>query len=66
VVDINGVRKTCWEHWLGELPNFVKHLRTWGKAGVVKTQSLAKVADHGVPCMFVGYSKNHPGDTSHV
>jgi hypothetical protein len=48
-----------------DLPKFTKHLRTWGEAGVVKTRSLAmpKVADHGVPCMFVGYSKNHPGDT---
>jgi hypothetical protein len=48
-----------------DLPKFTKHLRTWGEAGVVKTRSLAtpKVADHGVPCMFVGYSKTHPGDT---
>ena len=65
VVDVNGVQKTRWEHWLGKLPKFTKYLRTWGEAGVVKTRSLAtpKVADRGVPCMFVGYSKNHPGDT---
>jgi hypothetical protein len=65
VVEVNGVQKTRWEHWLGDLPKFTKFLRTWGEAGVVKTRSLTtpKVADRGVPCMFVGYSKNHPGDT---
>jgi hypothetical protein len=65
MVTVNGVTKTRWEHWLGKLPSFAEHLRTWGEAGVVKIRTLStpKVADRGVPCMFVGYSKNHPGDT---
>jgi len=40
-------------------------LRTWGEAGVVKIRGITtpKVDDRGVPCMFVGYSEDHPGDT---
>ena len=65
VVTVNGVTKTRFEHWYGSLPSFIRHLRTWGEAGIVKTRSLAtpKINDRGVPCMFVGYAKNHPGDT---
>ena len=65
LVTVGGVTKTRWEHWYGNLPAWSEHLRTWGEAGVVKIRGLAtpKVADRGVPCMFVGYSKDHPGDT---
>lgn len=65
VVTVGGVTKTRWEHWYGSLPGFAQHLHTWGEAGVVKIRGLAtpKVANRGVPCMFVGYSKNHPADT---
>jgi hypothetical protein len=68
VVTVNGITKTRYEHFYGTLPNFVQYLHTWGEAGVVKTWSLTtpKVNDHGVPCMFVGYAKNHPGDTFHM
>ena len=31
----NGVAKTRYEHWNGELPRFSKHLKIWGEAGVV-------------------------------
>jgi hypothetical protein len=64
VVTVNGVTKTRYEHFYGALPTFVQYLHTWGEAGVNKTRSLTtpKVNDCGVPCMFVGYAKNHPGD----
>ena len=64
VIDINGVKKTRFEHWNGELPRFVKGLRTWGEAGVVKTRTIAtpKVANRGVQCMMVGYALGHAHD----
>ena len=64
VVEINGVRKTRYEHFVGQNPMFAKHLRTWGEAGTVKikTSTSPKLNDKGTHCMFVGYTYNHPGD----
>jgi hypothetical protein len=65
VVEVNGVKMTRYEHWFGKAPTFIKYLRTWGEAGVVKIRNLAtgKEEDRGVPCMFVGYATQHPDDT---
>lgn len=65
VVTVNGVTKTRFEHFYHALPTFANYLHAWGEAGVVKIRSYTtpKVDDRGVPCIMVGYAKNHPGDT---
>ena len=49
VIEINGEKKTWYEHWCSKLPRFVYHLRTWGEAGTVKTITgkVSKVLDRG-------------------
>ena len=39
VVEVNGVVKTRYEHFIGQNPMFAKHLRTWGEAGTVKIKT---------------------------
>ncbi len=67
-IKFDGKVKPRVAHWSGKLPNFAKHLRTWGEAGTVKmkTPTTAKLADHGVHCMFVGYTLDHAGDVYHM
>ena len=62
---VKGMKKSRYEHWLGRNPKFAKHLRTFGEAGTVKTKLLStpKVMDKGTQCMFIGYAKQHSGDT---
>ena len=64
VTTLAGKTATRYEHWSGKIPNFVKHLRTWGEAGTVKIKdkSTPKVADRGIQCMFVGYALDHAPD----
>ena len=38
-VAIDGITKPFVEYWSGKIPAFAKHLRTWGKAGVVKIKT---------------------------
>jgi hypothetical protein len=68
LVNVDGVLKTRIEHWEGKLPSFVQYLRKWGEAEVVKlqTSTTPKIYDRGKVCMFVGYSRNHAGDTLHM
>jgi hypothetical protein len=67
-IKLDGKMKPRVVHWSGKLPDFAKHLRTWGEAGTVKTKTptMAKLADHGVHCMFVGYALDHAGDVYHM
>ena len=64
VVEVEGVMKTHYEHFVRQNPMFAKHLRMWGEAGTVKikTSMSPKLNDKGTHCMFVGYTYNHPGD----
>ena len=64
VVEVDGVMKTRYEHFVRQNPMFAKHLRMWGEAGTVKikTSTSPKLNDKGTHCMFVGYTYNHPGD----
>ena len=64
VVEVEGITKTCYEHFIGQNPMFMKHLRMWGEAGTVKikTSMSPKLNDKGTHCMFVGYMYNHLGD----
>jgi hypothetical protein len=67
-IKLNGKVKPRVVHWSGKLPNFAKHLHTWGEAGTVKTKTptTAKLADRGMHCMFVGYALDHAGDVYHM
>ena len=64
VVEVEGITKTCNEHFVGQNPMFAKHLRTWGEAGTVKikTSMSPKLNNKGTHCMFIGYTYNHLGD----
>jgi hypothetical protein len=64
VTEIDGNTATRYEHWNGKVPKWMKHMRTWGESGTVKvkTDTTPKIADRGLQCMFVGYSKDHDGD----
>ena len=64
VIELDGVSKTRYEHWSGQLPRFAHHLRTWGEAGTVKTatDTTQKLEDKGTHCIFVGYCRDHAGD----
>jgi hypothetical protein len=64
IININGSKKTRYEHWGGSLPKFVNHLRTWGEAGTVTTAHnfKGKVIPRGTHCIFIGYAIDHPGD----
>ena len=61
IVTINGVSKSRVEHWNGTMPRWVRALRTWGEAGVVKTKTATtpKMKPRGVTCFMSGYAVNH-------
>jgi hypothetical protein len=64
VSEIDGKVTTRYEHWCGQLPKWVKHLRTWGESETVKIKksTTPKISDRGIQCMFVGHSPDHDGD----
>ena len=64
VVEVDGITKTRYKHFVRQNPMFAKHLRMWGEAGTVKikTSMSPKLNDKGTHCMFVGYTYNHLGD----
>jgi hypothetical protein len=45
-----------------QIPSFVKHLRTFGEAGIMKNMKDGKVGDRGITMMFVGYAEEHTGN----
>jgi hypothetical protein len=44
IIEIDGVKKTRFEHWNGKLPQFAHHLHIRGEAGVVKTCTVTTKA----------------------
>ena len=58
--------KSAYEKVYGKLPDYAKHLRTFGEVGIVplKTgeQIKAKLNDRGMVCIFLGYAKKHAGN----
>ena len=54
----NGKTLTRYEHAGHKIPKFVKHLRTFGEAGIVKNKKDGKVGDRGITMMFVGYANS--------
>ena len=61
-VTFNGVTKTQYEHAGFEIPKFVKYLRTFGEAGIVKNGKDGKVGNRGITMVFVGYADEHAGN----
>ena len=62
IVDINVVKKTQVEHYANIIPRWVKHMRTFGEAGTVRTGKDGKVNNRGVTMMMVGYADKHEGN----
>ena len=58
----NGINKTRYEHAGFEIPKFVKYLRTFGEAGIVKNGKDGKVGDRRIAMVFVGYADEHTGN----
>jgi hypothetical protein len=50
------------EHAGFEIPKFVKYLRIFGEAGIVKNGKDGKVGDRGITMAFVGYADGHAGN----
>eukprot|EP00957_Ditylum_brightwellii_P211343 15366072-Ditylum_brightwellii.AAC.3 len=63
VIEINGDKKTCFEHFSEKLLKFAAHLRTWGDAGTIKThkKTTPMIRNRGLMCLFVGYAIKHEG-----
>ncbi len=61
-VTINGETTTRYEHAGLQIPLFVKHLRTFGEAGIMKNMKDRKVGDRGITMMLVGYAEEHTGN----
>ena len=49
----------CYNHFVGETQGFAYDLHTVRKVKI-KTGTSPKLEDHGVHCLFVGYSLTHP------
>eukprot|EP00957_Ditylum_brightwellii_P207233 15352091-Ditylum_brightwellii.AAC.2 len=61
VIEVNGKKRTQYEHFCGKLPKILKYLKQWREAGTVKVQikTTPKLNDRGVTCMMVGYAIQH-------
>ena len=58
--------KGPFETFYREKAKYAEHLRTFGEIGIVtvsNTSKKTKLEDRGKACMFVGYAKDHTGDT---
>jgi hypothetical protein len=64
VVEIDGIKKSRYEHFYGVPAPYIKFLRTFGEAGTVKlrTSTTPKMLNKGATCMFVGFPENHGND----
>ena len=53
-----------YKHFFGATPKFSHSLCTVGEMGTVKIKmdTTPKLEDHGVHCVFVGYSLTHPNE----
>jgi hypothetical protein len=63
LIPVTWNRKTLtrYEHVGHEIPKFVKYLRTFGEAGIVKDKKDGKAGDRGITMMFVG-ANSHAGN----
>ena len=62
VIKLSGKCTNRYKHFFRETPKFVHSLHTVGEAGTVKieTDTTPKLEDHGIHCLFMGYSLSHP------
>ena len=57
--------KSANEFFYGKKPSFLYHMVEFGRVGyVTKREKISgKLEDRAVKCVFVGYGRNHSGDT---
>ena len=62
ITEVDGLKQSQYKHVFKKKPKFVKYLHTIGEAGTVKitNDTTPKLQDHGIHCIFVGYTENHP------
>ena len=62
IIELNGKQVIHCKHFIRETLGFAWNLHTVGEAGTVKikTDTIPKLEDHGVHCLFVGYSLPPP------
>ena len=61
-----GEIKTRYQHAGQEVPKFIKYLRTFGDAGIVKDKKDGKVGDRGITMLFVGYTDGQARNCSRM
>jgi hypothetical protein len=63
MLEIKGKKATRYEQIFGKNPEWADHLITFGESGTFKTKTdtIPKIHDKGVQCMFVGNAENHKG-----
>ena len=56
------------ELFYGKKASFQNHMVEFGRVGYVtkREKILGRLEDHAVKCVFVGYGKNHSGDTYRI
>ncbi|GJY76264.1 retrotransposon protein, putative, ty1-copia subclass [Tanacetum coccineum] len=54
------VDKTPYELWYGKVPN-LSYLKVWGREALVKRDTLDKLQQRSVKCIFIGYPKETMG-----
>ena len=54
IVDVYGVKKMQVKHYADTISLWVKFMRTFGKAGPVRTDKDGKFVDRGVTMTFLG------------
>ncbi|GJX68479.1 hypothetical protein Tco_0304206 [Tanacetum coccineum] len=60
MVPTKKVDKTPYELWYGKVPN-LSYLKVWGCEGLVKRDTLEKLQQISVKCIFIGYLKEAMG-----
>ncbi|GJS90024.1 retrotransposon protein, putative, ty1-copia subclass [Tanacetum coccineum] len=60
MVPTKKVDKTPYELWYGKVPN-LSYLKVWGCEALVKRDTLDKLQQRSVKCIFIGYTKEIMG-----
>ncbi|GJX78079.1 retrotransposon protein, putative, ty1-copia subclass [Tanacetum coccineum] len=60
MVPTKKVDKTPYELWYGKVPN-LSYLKVWGCEALVKRDTLDKLEQRSVKCIFIGYPKENMG-----
>ena len=59
--------KSPHERFYNQTTKYETHLKVFGEVGIVTksntSKTKAKLDNRGIPCIFVGYPKNHTGET---